>query len=320
MLLDFARKWILPLAIVAGVAAYVIYVNIPALDSTHAFVARLVSVLQPALIFLMLFLTFLTIGPRDLRIHKWHWKHLGVQLAFFVLFAGVLVLGAEAAENSHWRILVESAMLCLLCPTATAAAVVTRKLGGNPADTTTYTVMINMAIALSAPLLLPLAHPHATGAAQSGFLSALGLISAKVFPLLIMPLASAWAVRAWLPGLARRLREHPDAPFYLWAFTLSLAIAVTVKAMVHSPVPWQWQAAIGLVALLCCLLQFAIGRRIGAACGSPVECAQALGQKNTVFIIWLGYTFLSPVTALAGGMYSVWHNIYNAWQLAHHKN
>ena len=32
-------------------------------------------------------------------------------------------------------------------------------------------------------------------------------------------------------------------------------------------------------------------------------------------IIWLGYTFLSPITATAGGFYSVWHNVVNSWQL-----
>ncbi|MCI6725792.1 MAG: transporter, partial [Bacteroidales bacterium] len=42
---------------------------------------------------------------------------------------------------------------------------------------------------------------------------------------------------------------------------------------------------------------------------------QALGQKNTVFAIWMGYTFLTPVSSLAGGFYSIWHNIFNAWQL-----
>ena len=42
---------------------------------------------------------------------------------------------------------------------------------------------------------------------------------------------------------------------------------------------------------------------------------QALGQKNTVFAIWFAYTFMTPVTAIAGGFYSVWHNIVNTWQL-----
>ena len=35
----------------------------------------------------------------------------------------------------------------------------------------------------------------------------------------------------------------------------------------------------------------------------------------TVFAIWLGYTFFTPVVSVAGGFYSIWHNCYNSWQL-----
>ena len=62
-------------------------------------------------------------------------------------------------------------------------------------------------------------------------------------------------------------------------------------------------------------MQFAFGRWLGERCGRRVSTSQALGQKNTVFVIWLGYTFLNPVTSLAGGFYSIWHNVYNTWQL-----
>ena len=29
----------------------------------------------------------------------------------------------------------------------------------------------------------------------------------------------------------------------------------------------------------------------------------------------MGYTFMTPVTSVAGGFYSIWHNIYNSYQL-----
>ena len=29
----------------------------------------------------------------------------------------------------------------------------------------------------------------------------------------------------------------------------------------------------------------------------------------------MGYTFLTPDTSIAGGFYSIWHNVYNSWQL-----
>ena len=46
-----------------------------------------------------------------------------------------------------------------------------------------------------------------------------------------------------------------------------------------------------------------------------VTAGQSMGQKNTVFAIWLAYTFMTPETAIVGGLYSIWHNIYNSWQL-----
>ena len=29
----------------------------------------------------------------------------------------------------------------------------------------------------------------------------------------------------------------------------------------------------------------------------------------------MGYTFMTPVISVAGGFYSIWHNVYNTWQM-----
>ncbi|MCM1164335.1 MAG: transporter [Muribaculaceae bacterium] len=307
----FLKNWTLPLSILSGIAAYFIYVNIHALDSTHAFVGTAISYVQPLLIFAMLFLTFLSIGPHDLRLQRWHFLLVGIQLSLFAMMA----CGLSMVADQGMRIVLESAMLCLLCPTATAAAVVTRKLDGSAADITTYTILINLAIALTAPALLPLAHPHP----DLDFLSTFGMIIGKVFPLLICPLILAWLTRRYAPWIMRKLTRYRDLAFYLWAISLALAIGVTVKAIVHSQVQPIYMIGIVIATALCCMMQFLLGKKIGRKYGQPIEGGQALGQKNTVFIIWMGYTFLSPVSAMAGGLYSVWHNIYNSWQLYNHR-
>ena len=46
-----------------------------------------------------------------------------------------------------------------------------------------------------------------------------------------------------------------------------------------------------------------------------VSVTQSLGQKNTVFSIWMGYTFFTPITSITGGFYSIWQNLINSWQL-----
>jgi BASS family bile acid:Na+ symporter len=56
-------------------------------------------------------------------------------------------------------------------------------------------------------------------------------------------------------------------------------------------------------------------RRIPSGNVREVTAGQALGQKNTVFAIWMGYTFMTAETAIVGGLYSIWHNLYNSHQL-----
>lgn len=310
-IITFIKNWTLPLSILSGIAGYFIFVSIPAFDSMHGFVGSAIAIIQPLLIFGMLFLTFLSIGPHDLHLRRWHLWHVLIQLGLFLTTAIMLAY----ISDMSYRILVECAMLCLLCPTATAAAVVTRKLDGNPADITTYTIIINLAIAVAAPALLPIAHPHE----GLNFISTFALIISKVFPLLICPLLLAWAMRRYAHNLTSKLRQYRDLPFYMWAVALSIAIAVTVKALVHSDIQSGFLTIIGIITLLCCLIQFYIGKTIGKIYGETIEAGQALGQKNTVFIIWMGYTFLSPITAVAGGFYSVWHNIFNSYQLYQHR-
>ncbi len=72
---------------------------------------------------------------------------------------------------------------------------------------------------------------------------------------------------------------------------------------------------IALASAIACVIQFYVGRKLGHAFHEPISAAQSAGQKNTVLAIWMGYTFMTPITSLAGGFYSIWHNIYNSWQL-----
>ena len=46
-----------------------------------------------------------------------------------------------------------------------------------------------------------------------------------------------------------------------------------------------------------------------------ITAGQALGQKNSGFLIWLGYSYMTPVTSVAGGLYSIWQNIINSLEL-----
>ena len=311
------KEWMLPIAMVTGASIYLIYNILP--EPVHyagPFLNGLVKFLQPLLIFSMLFLTFCRIEPKDLRPHRWHWWLLLIQGGLFAVIGLVLAgLGSFVSmsdgDASWWSLMGESAMLCLICPTATAAAVVTRKLGGDVAGITTYTVLINIVTALLVPLIVPLIHPMS----GFGFWEAFSLIIAKIFPLLILPCLAAWLVRYLAPRLHRKLTRYPDLAFYLWAGALTLAITVTTKSIVHTELSVALILMMAVVSLVCCFFQFFIGRYLGGLRGCTVTAGQSLGQKNTVFAIWMGYTFMTPETAIVGGLYSIWHNLYNSWQL-----
>ena len=292
---------------ISGALAYYICSQLPLTYEVKHDILSVIEVLQPVLLFIMLFVAFCKIKPTDLKPHRWHLWLLLIQCLLFI----VACLFLWAYPTSGARVIVEGFMLAIICPTATACAVVTQKLGGDSAATTSYTIIINLVVALLCPLLLPVAHP------QPGltFIPAFMVIINKVFPLLIVPLFLAWFVRYLMPSFHKRIVATKDLAFYMWAVSLAIAIAVTCKALAHSHESMWNVGGIAVVTLVACLFQFSFGKWIGSHYGKKMEAGQALGQKNTVFIIWLGYTFLSPITAAAGGFYSVWHNLVNSWQL-----
>ncbi len=321
----------LPIAMTTGASVFLIYNAVPCLHRFGPFLSDTVGLLQPTFIFSMLFLTFCRIEPKDLKPHRWHWWLLLIQggLFFILGLVAYVLISALSVERGDWVVLVECAMLCLICPTATAAAVVTRKLGGDVPGITTYIILINLLTAVLVPLVVPLVHP----VADIDFWTAFSMIMAKVFPLLIMPCLAAWLVRYLFPKLHRWFLKFPDLAFYIWSLALCLAIAVTTKSIVRSDMSLLMLLMMSVISLICCALQFGLGRFIGGRyrpriyvpsvevrgkAVRKVTAGQALGQKNTIFAIWMAYTFMTPESSIVGGLYSIWHNLYNSWQLYRH--
>lgn len=314
MFLTFLRNWTLPISIVCGVIGYFAFVALPLSAEVHEVTYEVISrYVQPAFIFAMLFLSFTKVDPHDMRPHRWHGWLLLTQASLFIAFSLLAMLMPTEGE----KVLCEGAMLCFICPTATASAVITDKLGGSLEGVTTYLLICNLMVALLAPAFLTMVEPHA----ELDFLTSLFMIMGKVFPLLICPLVAAWIVRFVIPSLHRRLLSYTGLAFYLWAISLALAIAVTVRSIMHSSVSIWYMVGLALISLVCCGVQFMVGKHIGSRYDSEgsrmnrITAGQAFGQKNTVFVIWLGLVFLNPVTAVVGGFYSVWHNVINSYQL-----
>ena len=290
-MLKFIKDWMLPIAMLTGAVAY-------------PWVSRL-AFMTPYLIFAMLLLTFCKISPRDLRFHPAQMWLLLIQL---IGSGGVYLLLCPFDP-----IIAAGAMLCVLTPTATAAAVITGMLGGNVGFLTTYVLACNVAVAVAAPVAFTLIGIY--GEALP-FFQSLWYVCSHVFPLLVLPLFVAFAMRRWTPRLHGSLLRVPRLPFYLWAVSLTIVTGITVRFLInHGGENPRAVAGLLLVSLVLCVAQFLVGRRIGRHYGDAVSSGQGLGQKNTILAIWMAQTYLHPLTAVAPSGYILWQNIINSYQL-----
>ncbi|MBO5226395.1 MAG: transporter [Parabacteroides sp.] len=307
-MLNFLKNWTLPIAMLVGVLGYLAFANIEILGPTKPFVNTFVAYLTPALIFAQLLLTFCKIEPRELIPSPWHGWLLLFQFFSAALIASLLIF--MRIEGAYKEVF-EGAMVCLICPTATAAAVITGKLGGSASSLTTYTLLSNVLAAIVVPLMFPLVEPHA----DITFIVAFLKILSKVFPLLLCPFFLALLFRYWLPKVHQLLLGLRDMAFYLWSIALAIVTAQTVRSLVNSDAAVGVEVLIALAGLLTCALQFYLGKRIGSRYSDRISAGQALGQKNTVLAIWMAYTYLDPLSSVGPGSYVLWQNIFNSYQL-----
>lgn len=301
------RSLMLPVAMLTGAGAFfLLHYVFPAREEAYTHVA---NVAQPIFVGVMLFLQLNVLSPRDLHFCRWHFRLLAVQAFFFALFS----IAAVMTPPGGMRLLMECAILCFICPTAAAAGVVTLRIGGSLPDIMTYTVLSDALASLLIPIMVPLVHP----AAGIGFLAAFWIVVRKVFAILVLPCLLAWTIRWLWPALQRRLAKISGTAFYVWGLCLAMAIFLAMGALFYSGCSAVIVVLIGVVSLASCLFQFVLGRRFAGGGDGVVRITsgQALGQKNTGFIIWLGLTYMTPVTSVVGGLYAIWQNLVNSYEL-----
>lgn len=307
-MLKFLKNWTLPIAMLTGALGYFVFANFTFLEPTKPFVNTFVAYITPFLIFAQLLLTFCKVDWRELMPSPWHGWLLLFQIVSASVLAALLIF---IPMDGSYREVFEAAMVCLICPTATAAAVITGKLGGSASSLTTYTLLSNILAAVAVPLIFPLVEPHADITFFTAFLKILG----KVFPLLLFPFFLALFFRYVLPKVHHFLLGFHDLAFYLWGAALAIVTGQTVKSLMTSEVPGSVQILIALAGFITCALQFYLGKRIGTIYKDRISAGQALGQKNTVLAIWMAYTYLDPVSSVGPGSYVLWQNIINSCQL-----
>lgn len=214
--------------------------------------------------------------------------------------------------DSPYRVVAQGALVCLIAPTGTAAAVIAGRLGGNETTLTTYTIISNLVAAVMIPAVFPLVEMHSAGSFIEQFL----LILRHVFPLLICPFLAAWALREFMPKQHSLVVKFCGSlAFYLWSISLIIAIGLTLRSVMNSHFDPHVLLLLAVSGLIVCTWQFCTGKLVGKHYHDYISCGQGNGQKNTLLAIWTAYTYLSPVISVAPSCYIIWQNIVNSLQL-----
>ncbi len=318
------------MAIATGTLSYLLFYWVPALDELGNRLSPVFDFLFPIFVFLTLLLTFCKVDFRQMRPHRWHAGVLGVQLLlvvavsaacfFITVMASAGVTDGPTDDNilplpTDMKLLLEALLTCIIGPTASAAPVVTGKLGGNISTMTTYVLISSLASAVLIPTVFPLLEKTV----HVDFVSAFLLILYKVSLVLLLPLVLGWVIQHHAKPLAEQVVAHPNLSFYSWAVSLTITTGITVKNIVHSNATPTLLCAIAVASLVLCFVQFVLGRAIGRHLGEEVNAGQALFQKNTALSIWVSYVYLNPVASIGAGCYVLWQNIINSAEIWQHR-
>lgn len=264
----------------------------------------LLSFLTPYLIFTMLLVTYCKLAFRELKFTRLHlWliiiQLLGSLLVYFICYF-------------FDPLLAEGVMICVLAPTATAAAVITGMLGGSVASLAAFSLLSNLTVAIAAPAMFSFMGNNS----ELPFLDSFFHICRQVGPLLIFPFVCAVLLDKLLPGVHRKLKSMQSVSFYLWSVGLMIVTGKTVYFIaVQDSSNYTEELLIALCSLVICIIQFMGGRRLGRYFGDKVAGGQALGQKNTILAIWMAQVYLLPLASIGPASYVLWQNIINSYQL-----
>lgn len=286
------RPYILPIAIVLGLLL-------------HRWCAMF-SFLVPFIIFAILLLTFTAVDLRKLRMTM-----LDVWLMLFQVVVSTGCYGIiTLLGGSH--IVAEGVLIGVLCPVASSVAVVACLLGANRETVTTYTIVGNLMVATVAPVVFSLVGDHP----EVDIWDSMLLMFTKIGSTLALPFFLAALMQFLLPRANAFFARYNGLGFYLWSLALLFTLGQTIDYIfLNGEGNWGSIATLGGLSLLFCILQFAAGRRLGRRYGDVIGGGQLLGQKNSAMGIWMANTFLSPLSSVFLAFYSVYQNVFNAWQL-----
>ena len=252
---------------------------------------------------IMLFIIFLQVRAQGLRPRKAHWLILGANILI-----GLTAWGLASLTGS--KDLAHAAFFTGITPTASAAPVIMRFLGGEVEFVVTSFLTTNVGVSLSLTGLIPLV----TGNFTFDFLLN---VAWSLFCLIGIPMTAAFVLRRIVPKVSEYASKLSNFSFLLWLCMLFLTAASASSYIRKSEVsPLILLEIAGLSAAICAV-NFTLGYFLSSD-GRRRESSQSLGQKNTMFTPSLAMTFSSPLAALGPTFYVLWHNLWNAAQMFLH--
>lgn len=306
-LIAFFKQWSLPLSLLIGVIGYLLFAYVPLLQPIGEVVGPLLESLIPVVLFVLLYVTFCKIQIKEMRPRAWHFWLQAIRVSLSAFFVWLITL----TSDPNLRLVLEGMFVCVICPTAAAAPVVTEKLGGSIGSLTVYAIIANVVTSIIIPLFFPMVEKSS----DISFATASLMVLRNVTTVLVIPLVLALVSRRVIPRVTDRIKEFRNLGFYLWCFNLTIITGITMRNILHASLSGTVLAILLILPLFIALLQFTIGKLVGRYYGDSISAGQALGQKNTVVGIWLTLTFLNPLAAVAPGAYVLWQNMVNASQL-----
>ena len=288
---QFLQKYLLPIAMTIGILFH---------QQLSIFVPTI-----PILLSMMLFITYCRVKWSNVKLSNFHYILLAIQYVGSALVYLVLRPFSE--------IVAQAAMICVLISTATAAPVITGILGGNVASVAAYAVVSNLLVAFIAPVFLSIVGNTSDGIS---FFASFWYIFRRVMPILITPFVAAYLLSKISRKVHEKVKSAQIVSFYLWVIALTIVIAsVTTFVMEYNSGNYVLLGIISVITLLICVAQFSLGRKLGARFNQTIAGGQSLGQKNTILAIWLTQTYLNPVASLGPGLYVLWQNLVNFYQI-----
>lgn len=288
------KTYMLPIAMILGT---VLYRPITMLNDIFPHFTQV-------LIFAMLLVPYCRLSLKDLRIERLHIWLIAIQIpGSLAVYALLRHLDPLVAEGT---------LICILAPTATAAAVITHMLGGSLASLATYSLLSNLAVAALSPIIFSFIGTHTDIDFWASFLT----ICRQMIPLLILPFVIALLLGKFLPRVHAAISRSQSISFYLWAVSLTFVMGRTASfIIVQGTEHIAEELLLALFSLLACAMQFAAGKIVGTRYNNRIAGGQALGQKNTVLAIWMALTYTHPLASIGPASYVVWQNIVNSYQL-----